>query len=156
MWSQLMDRLLKSVFSSLIRTGKMRVTTARGLGEDTPLQRAMIEGGVFPSAMRTPKSADEFMATVADLPLAFQPGEGFLYETGFNVLGVLLVRATGKSLTELFAERITGPLGMSDTAFVATDAVTPLTPGSPGLRVPLPLLSTNTVPPRVVPRSPKL
>jgi CubicO group peptidase (beta-lactamase class C family) len=90
--------------------------------EDTPLQRAMIERDVFPSAMRTPMSGDEFIATVADLPLAFQPGAGFLYETGFNVLGVLLVRATRKSLTELFAERITGPLGMPDTAFVARDA----------------------------------
>jgi len=90
--------------------------------EDTPLQRAMIERGVFPSAMQLELSGDEFMATVADLPLAFQPGEGFLYETGFNVLGMLLIRATGKSLTELFAERITGPLGMSDTAFAATDA----------------------------------
>jgi CubicO group peptidase (beta-lactamase class C family) len=71
--------------------------------------------------MHTELPDDEFIATIADLPLAFQPGEGFLYETGFNVLGVLLTRATGKSLTDLFAERITGPLGMTDTAFTATD-----------------------------------
>jgi CubicO group peptidase (beta-lactamase class C family) len=106
--------------------------------EDTPLQRAMIEQGVFPSAMPTPMSGDEFMATVADLPLAFQPGDGFLYETGFNVLGVLLMRATGKSLSDLFAERITGPLGMTDTAFAATDAarMTALyAPGPDGLQL---------------------
>ena len=89
--------------------------------QDTPLQRAMIERGVFPSAMPPELSGDEFMATIAELPLVFQPGEGFLYETGFNVLGILLVRATGKSLTELFAERITGPLAMPDTGFMATD-----------------------------------
>jgi CubicO group peptidase (beta-lactamase class C family) len=89
--------------------------------EDSPLQRAMIERGVFPSAMHTAMPAGEFMATVAGLPLAFQPGDGFLYETGFNVLGVLLTRATGKSLTELFTERITGPLSMTDTAFAAVD-----------------------------------
>jgi len=89
--------------------------------EDTPLQRAMIERGVFPSAMPTPMSGDEFVATVAGLPLAFQPGDGFLYETGMNLLGVLLTRATGKSLTDLFTERVTGPLGMADTAFAATD-----------------------------------
>src|SRR4051794_33307519 len=89
--------------------------------QDTPLQRAMIERNVFPSAMHTPIPADEFMAAVAELPLAFQPGGGFLYETGFNVLGVLLTRATGKSLTDLFSERVTGPLGMTDTAFVASD-----------------------------------
>ena len=89
--------------------------------EDTPLQRAMIEGGVFPSAMPTELPADEFIAAVMALPLAFQPGDGFLYETGMNVLGVVLGRATGKSLGELVAERITGPLGMTDTAFAATD-----------------------------------
>jgi CubicO group peptidase (beta-lactamase class C family) len=89
--------------------------------EDTPLQRAMIEGGVFPSAMPTPMSGDEFWRTVAGLPLAFQPGGGFLYETGMNVLGVLLTRATRKSLSELFADRITGPLNMRDTAFHAVD-----------------------------------
>lgn len=89
--------------------------------QDSPLQRAMIERNVFPSAMHTPLSGDEFMAAVGQLPLAFQPGEGFLYETGFNILGLLLTRATGKSLTDLFAERITGPLGMSDTAFMGID-----------------------------------
>jgi len=89
--------------------------------DDTPLQRAMIEHGVFQSAMPIPMTADEFVATVSDLPLAFQPGAGFLYETGFNLLGVLLMRAAGKSLSELFAERIAGPLGMPDTAFAATD-----------------------------------
>ncbi|MBV8387640.1 MAG: beta-lactamase family protein [Acidimicrobiia bacterium] len=89
--------------------------------EDTPLQRAMIEGGVFPSAMPTPMSGDDFWRTVAGLPLAFQPGDGFLYETGMNVLGVLLTRATGTSLSQLFADRITGPLGMTDTAFHAVD-----------------------------------
>jgi CubicO group peptidase (beta-lactamase class C family) len=106
--------------------------------EDSPLQRAMIERGVFPSAMPTPMSGDEFMAVVADLPLAFQPGGGFLYETGMNVLGVLLARATGKSLSDLFAERVTGPLGMTDTAFAATDPtrMTALyNPGSDGLEL---------------------
>jgi CubicO group peptidase (beta-lactamase class C family) len=100
----------------------LRMTSGWGVVmEDSPLQRAMIERGVFPSAMPTPMSGDEFMAVVADLPLAFQPGGGFLYETGMNVLGVLLTRATGKSLSDLFAQRITGPLGMTDTSFAATD-----------------------------------
>ena len=62
-------------------------------------------------------SADEFVATLADLPLAFQPGDGWLYDTPIDVLGVLLVRATGKSLSTLFDERIIGPLGMASTSF---------------------------------------
>ena len=58
-------------------------------------------------------TGDEFVARVADLPLAFEPGEGWLYDTPIDLLGVLLVRATQAPLSALIAERITGPLGMS-------------------------------------------
>jgi CubicO group peptidase (beta-lactamase class C family) len=85
--------------------------------EATPLQAAMMERGVFPSPIPRPMTGDEFVAGLAELPLAFQPGEGWLYDTGTDVLGVLLARATGAPLAELMAERIFGPLGMDDTAF---------------------------------------
>jgi CubicO group peptidase (beta-lactamase class C family) len=90
--------------------------------QDTPLQAAMIERGVFPGPLPPAMSGDEFVATVADLPLAFQPGDGWLYDTGNDVLGVLLARAAGKPLSELVAERITGPLGMESTTFWTPDA----------------------------------
>lgn len=89
--------------------------------QPTPLRRAMIDRRVFPSALHPPMTGDEFVATLAELPLAFQPGEGFLYDTPIDVLGVLLARAAGRPLSELFAERILGPLGMTDTAFHAVD-----------------------------------
>jgi CubicO group peptidase (beta-lactamase class C family) len=90
--------------------------------ERTPLQAAMMERGVFPSPIPPPMTGDEFVARLAELPLAFQPGEGWLYDTGTDVLGVLLARATGAPLAELMAERIFGPLGMDDTAFWTTHA----------------------------------
>jgi CubicO group peptidase (beta-lactamase class C family) len=89
--------------------------------QPTPLQRAMIDRRVFPGPLHPPMTGDEFVATLAALPLAFQPGEGFLYDTPIDVLGVLLARAAGRPLSELFAERILGPLGMTDTAFQAVD-----------------------------------
>ena len=85
--------------------------------EDTPLQRAMMERGVYSGPLTLRMSGDEFVARLADLPLAFQPGEGWLYDTGINLLGVLLTRATGRPLSELVAERITGPLVMGSTSF---------------------------------------
>lgn len=85
--------------------------------EPTPLQAAMRERGVYPSSKIPQMSGDEFVARVADLPLAFQPGEGWLYDTPLDVLGVLLARAAGKPLSELVAERITGPLGLTSTGF---------------------------------------
>jgi CubicO group peptidase (beta-lactamase class C family) len=106
--------------------------------KESPLQKAMMERGVYPSPLVPQMSADEFVARVADLPLAFQPGEGWLYDTGIDVMGVLLARATGKPLSDLVAERITGPLGMASTSFLAQDVdrlATAYTPGLGGLTV---------------------
>jgi CubicO group peptidase (beta-lactamase class C family) len=106
--------------------------------EQTPLQRAMMERGVSPGPLPPQVSADEFIARLAGLPLAFQPGEGWLYDTGMNILGVLLSRLTGRSLSELIAERITGPLGMTDTAFWTCEVdrlVTAYIPGPDGLEL---------------------
>ena len=91
-------------------------TSGWGIGlADTPLRTAMTERDVHPGPLPTPMSGDEYVARVTDLPLAFQPGGGWLYDTSINLLGVLLARATGKSLSELFTERITGPLGLDST-----------------------------------------
>jgi CubicO group peptidase (beta-lactamase class C family) len=105
---------------------------------ETPLLSAMIERDVHPRSLPLTMSGDQFVARVADVPLAFQPGDGWLYDTGINLLGVLVGRATGSSLSEVFDERITRPLGMMSTSF-GTSAVdrlaTAYTPGPDGLEV---------------------
>ncbi|GAA4551105.1 serine hydrolase domain-containing protein [Amycolatopsis samaneae] len=58
----------------------------------------------------------------AALPLAFQPGSEWNYSVATDVLGRLVEVVSGKPLDEFFAERIFGPLGMTDTGFVAGDA----------------------------------
>jgi CubicO group peptidase (beta-lactamase class C family) len=83
----------------------------------TPLQAEMMARGVFSGALGQSLPADEFVARVCSLPLAFQPGEGWLYDTPMALLGILIMRATGRSLTELLDERVFGPLDMTDTAF---------------------------------------
>jgi CubicO group peptidase (beta-lactamase class C family) len=112
-------------------------TSGWGVGmEETPLRMAMMERGVHPGPLTLAMSGDEFVARVAGLPLAFQPGDGWLYDTGIDLLGVLLARAAGKPLSELFAERITGPLGMASTSFWSADAgrlATAYIPGPEGL-----------------------
>ncbi|HEY7948676.1 MAG TPA: serine hydrolase domain-containing protein [Acidimicrobiales bacterium] len=85
--------------------------------EESPLQKAMMERDIYPGPMGPQMSMDEFVKRVGELPLAFEPGEGWLYHTGIDVLGVLLARATGRTLSELLAERISGPLEMSSTSF---------------------------------------
>ena len=57
------------------------------------------------------------MRLVGSVPLAHQPGARWLYNTGAQVLGVLVARAAGRPLPELLAERLLDPLGMTDTGF---------------------------------------
>ncbi len=51
----------------------------------------------------------------ANLPLLFQPGTRWGYSVGTDVLGRLVEVVSGQSLDEFVAERIFGPLGMTDT-----------------------------------------
>jgi CubicO group peptidase (beta-lactamase class C family) len=104
----------------------------------TPLRDAMLERGVFANVLPPQMSGDEFVARLTGLPLAFQPGEGWLYDSGMDLLGVLLARAAGKPLADLLAERVTGPLGMSSTGFGTSQVdrlATAYWPGENGLEV---------------------
>jgi CubicO group peptidase (beta-lactamase class C family) len=71
-------------------------------------------GPPSPSAIPAP---DEWMRRLGTLPLMHQPGERWMYNTGADVLGVLIARASGQPLETFFRERIFEPLGMKDTGF---------------------------------------
>jgi CubicO group peptidase (beta-lactamase class C family) len=93
---------------------------------------------------------DDYMAKIASLPLAYQPGTRWMYHTGSDILGVLLARASGKPLHDLLRERITGPLGMNATDFWASGS-TPATqymPGPDGLVELTEFMDAFTSPPR--------
>jgi CubicO group peptidase (beta-lactamase class C family) len=117
------------------------LTFTAGFGitmERSPRQAAMRVAGVHPSALPPPLSPDEFVARVSEIPLAFEPGDGWLYDTGTDILGVLLARAMGQPLHELITERVMEPLGMTDTGFWATETerlATAYIPGPDGLDV---------------------
>ena len=64
---------------------------------------------------------DTWIAALGSLPLLAHPGDRWLYNTGASVLGVLTARAAGMSIADVFRTRIFEPLGMSGTAFWATD-----------------------------------
>src|SRR5215475_7950611 len=57
------------------------------------------------------------MRRLGPLPLMHQPGGKWMYNTGFDVLGVLIARASGQPLETFLRERIFEPLGMKDTGF---------------------------------------
>src|SRR4051795_10425565 len=95
------------------------MTNASGYGmamADSPLGRAMAENGTEAGAEPLTRGADEWLARLSELPLAFHPGEGWRYHHSFALLGILLARLTGRSLEEHLAEDLFAPLGMTDTA----------------------------------------
>jgi CubicO group peptidase (beta-lactamase class C family) len=84
-----------------------------------PIQKAAaeLELGYGPPEPRSMPDPDEWMRRFATLPLMFQPGERWAYNTGSDVLGVLIARASGKPFDAFLRERIFEPLGMKDTGF---------------------------------------
>ncbi len=82
-----------------------------------PIQKVLEDSGCMPSPFPASLTPDEWMASLGTLPLLHQPGEGWMYHVGSDVLGVLIARATGQSLEGFLRERIFEPLGMVDTGF---------------------------------------
>jgi CubicO group peptidase (beta-lactamase class C family) len=80
-----------------------------------PLFTMLKQGSPMPQRVDAP---DEWMATLSRIPLLYQPGEAWLYNTCSDILGVLIARASGSPLAEFLAERLFEPLGMVDTGFV--------------------------------------
>jgi CubicO group peptidase (beta-lactamase class C family) len=101
------------------------LTFRLGLGMDfaapwpQPLMEAMDKLGLGsgPPEPQVPPPPDEWIRRLATLPLLYQPGQRWLYNTGSDVLGVLVARAAGQPLETFLSERVFRPLGMVDTAF---------------------------------------
>ncbi len=86
-----------------------------------PIQAAIDALQLGPGPDPAPITPDEWMARLGTLPLIHQPGEGWSYHGGGDILGILLARAAGTDLESLLQARIFQPLGMRDTSFGVTD-----------------------------------
>ena len=59
----------------------------------------------------------EYANLVGQLPLAFEPGERWMYGFSIDILGAVIEVLTGQTLGEYLKENIFDPLGMKDTGF---------------------------------------
>jgi CubicO group peptidase (beta-lactamase class C family) len=82
-----------------------------------PIQKAIAEAGFAPGPVFPSFRPDELMRRYGSLPLIYQPGERWLYNSGTEILGVLIARVAGTSFGKFLHDRIFAPLGMNDTAF---------------------------------------
>jgi CubicO group peptidase (beta-lactamase class C family) len=69
-----------------------------------------------------PPPPDEWIRRFATPPLMHQPGERWMYNTGAEVLSVLIARAARKPLDVFLQERIFEPRGTNDTSFAVPEA----------------------------------
>jgi len=63
------------------------------------------------------ESVCETMERLGTLPFVAQPGEAWVYGYNTDVLGCIVEKASGKPLDAYIRDRITTPLGMTDTQF---------------------------------------
>ena len=90
-----------------------------GFASDFSLPAGQLLFGVQKDG-REPRSfppPDAWMADLAQIPLLYQPGQAWLYDTCSTLQGVLIARVSGGSLPDFLAERVFAPLGMIDTGF---------------------------------------
>lgn len=88
---------------------------AYGFMAPGPLGQALFSR--FGMGIESPLAPDAWLAQLAELPLAYAPGERFNYGHSTDVLGFLAARAAGTTLRNAFKQRVFEPLGMIDTDF---------------------------------------
>ena len=66
------------------------------------------------------------LALFRDLPLDFQPGQGFAYSnSGYLLLSLIIEKASGQSYADYVTEHLFRPLGMADSGYDVSATVLP-------------------------------
>lgn len=79
-----------------------------------PISKAWVAGG---EGRQDLTAKDWSEQVVAKLPMVAEPGTAWNYSQGLDVLGGVIEAITGQSLGDAIKARVSGPLGMTDTAF---------------------------------------
>lgn len=73
-----------------------------------------------------PRTPDEIIDFFRDKPLDFEPGSKFSYSnSGYEVLGTIIEKVSGKRYGDMLRERIFDPLGMKDTGLDNDELILP-------------------------------
>ncbi|MBI1373495.1 MAG: serine hydrolase [Phycisphaera sp.] len=90
----------------------MRHTAGFEYGGNDPVGQAMKAAKLDEAT-----DLDDFVTRLASCPLAYQPGERWIYSYAVDVLGLVVQKASGEELDVFLHERLFDPLGMVDTGF---------------------------------------
>ncbi|MFC3608480.1 serine hydrolase domain-containing protein [Stutzerimonas tarimensis] len=110
---------------------------------DGPYARADVSDGMDASGI----SLGENLRRIATVPLLYEPGTAWGYSLATDVLGALIEQVYGEPLDAAVGQLVTGPLGMTDTGFIALDAQRVATAYVNDAAQPHPLAEGETVSP---------
>jgi len=86
-----------------------------GLAGDDPVNKAFRSERVLGS-----RDLDEMMKKISAIPLLYEPGTKWSYSVAVDIQGYLVQKLSGQKFGEYLAAHVTGPIGMTDTAFYVT------------------------------------
>ncbi|WP_274425255.1 serine hydrolase domain-containing protein [Chelativorans sp. YIM 93263] len=124
------------------------LTHTSGLGysflepSDGPYHKLNISDGLDQPGL----SLQENLSRLGAAPLAFEPGAGWRYSLGLDVLGGILEKLEGRSLAEIVREEVTAPLGLADTDFAVRDTARLAAAYADGNPKPVPMTDGMQVP----------
>lgn len=95
--------------------------------QDVTIEQLLLHvGGLIPdnSMSEYREGRDKAVENLMNIDLNYEPGSRFRYsDVGFQILGELVHRKTGKSLHEFSREAIFQPLGMTETGYLPPEAL---------------------------------
>jgi CubicO group peptidase (beta-lactamase class C family) len=83
-----------------------------GLSGDDPVNKAFRDQRVLAS-----RDLDEMMQKIAAIPLLYEPGTKWSYSVAVDIQGYLVQKLSGQKFGDYLKAHVTGPIGMTDTAF---------------------------------------
>ena len=86
-----------------------------GLSADDPVNRAFRDDRVLEAP-----DLDTMMRRIAAIPLLYAPGTRWSYSVAVDVQGYLVQKMSGQRFGDYLKAHVTGPIGMTDTAFYVT------------------------------------
>jgi CubicO group peptidase (beta-lactamase class C family) len=86
-----------------------------GLSGTDPVNKAFREDRVLASS-----NLDEMMKKIAAIPLLYEPGTRWSYSVAVDIQGYFVQKFSGQKFGDYLKQHVTGPIGMTDTAFYVT------------------------------------
>ena len=90
----------------------MRHTAGFGRRGNGPVGKLLNE-----AKLNEAKDLEDYCNRLASVPLAYHPGEEWIYSNSIDVLGLVIQEASGQPFEKFLKERLFDPLGMEDTGF---------------------------------------